>query len=129
MHNREKLMQEGVNLSDGSGLSVENRLTARMLVAVLRRAEASFRVGPELLAALPIAGRDGTLDDRLSDGVDRIRAKTGLLSDARVLALSGWAEGSGGERLVFSIMVNGYTGSQRAAMEAIDDWASLLVAR
>ena len=40
------------------------RRAVRRLVGALRAARASFQVGPELLAALPIAGRDGTLRKR-----------------------------------------------------------------
>ncbi|MFP6641234.1 MAG: D-alanyl-D-alanine carboxypeptidase/D-alanyl-D-alanine-endopeptidase, partial [Myxococcota bacterium] len=86
------LLREGAVFVDGSGLSPDDRISASMLVAALRRARASFRIGPELVSSLPIAGRDGTLEERLLAGMDRIRAKTGLLVDARVLALSGIAQ-------------------------------------
>jgi len=114
------LLGPGAVLVDGSGLSPENRLTARMLATALRVGAASFRVGPELVAALPIAHRDGTLERRADGAEDRVRAKTGLLSDQRATALSGFVELAGGDRAVFSILVNGHSGGSRAAMDAVD---------
>ena len=46
---------------DGSGLSRANRVSARVLVETLRRGDAAFAAGPELLAGLRIAALDGTL--------------------------------------------------------------------
>lgn len=107
-------------LVDGSGLSIQNRLSPRMLTRALGVGAESFAVGPEFVAALPIAHRDGTLERRLEGAAGRIRAKTGLLSDAGVTALSGHAERTDGERLIFSILVNGPGGGTEAGMEAVD---------
>ncbi|MBW2578691.1 MAG: D-alanyl-D-alanine carboxypeptidase, partial [Deltaproteobacteria bacterium] len=75
-------------------------------------------------AALPIAAADGTLENRTEGAADRVRAKTGLLS--RITALSGYALSADGRPLVFSILVNGFTGSDEAAMAAVDRFASEL---
>lgn len=114
-------------LVDGSGLSLQNRLSPRMIVQALRIARASFAFGPELVASLPIAHRDGTLERRLETAQGRIRAKTGLLSDAGVTALSGYAERSDGETLIFSILVNGPGGGGEAGMAAVDRLAEILL--
>jgi D-alanyl-D-alanine carboxypeptidase/D-alanyl-D-alanine-endopeptidase (penicillin-binding protein 4) len=98
-----------------------------MLVRALRVARDSFTIGPELVAALPIAHRDGTLERRLERVEGRIRAKTGLLSDAGVTALSGYAERVDGEGLIFSILVNGPGGGGEAGMEAVDRLAEVLI--
>ncbi|MHA7840201.1 MAG: D-alanyl-D-alanine carboxypeptidase, partial [bacterium] len=82
---------------------------------------------PEFMASMPIADRDGTLEERLPGGTGRIRAKTGLLSDASVTALSGYAERADGETLLFSILVNGHSGGSGAAMEAVDRIAQTLI--
>jgi D-alanyl-D-alanine carboxypeptidase/D-alanyl-D-alanine-endopeptidase (penicillin-binding protein 4) len=116
---------DGIRLVDGSGLSRENRVTARTLVRALRVARASFQLGPELLAALPIAGRDGTLRKRAEGAADRVRAKTGLLE--QVTSLSGYAELADGTPVVFSLLVNGYRSSDGAAMDAVDAFAAALV--
>ncbi|HEX5065287.1 MAG TPA: D-alanyl-D-alanine carboxypeptidase/D-alanyl-D-alanine-endopeptidase [Myxococcota bacterium] len=116
---------EGTNLVDGSGLSPENRVTPRLLVAALRNARASFEYGAEFEAALPIAGTDGTLHERAEASRARIRAKTGLLT--RVTSLSGYAHTADGERIVFSILVNGFRGGAYGAMGAVDGFAAALV--
>jgi D-alanyl-D-alanine carboxypeptidase/D-alanyl-D-alanine-endopeptidase (penicillin-binding protein 4) len=129
---RRELSVLGVDLGearivDGSGLSLQNRISPRMLVEALRVGSESFRLGPEFVASFPIAELDGTLEKRLQGGRGRVRAKTGLLSDADVTALSGYAERNDGERLVFSILVNGHSGSSSAAMEAVDALARSLL--
>lgn len=129
---RGELARLGVDLDrahlvDGSGLSLQNRLSPRMLVHALRIARDSFRFGPEFVAALPIAHRDGTLERRLEQAEGRIRAKTGLLSDAGVTALSGYVDRPDGETLIFSILVNGKGGGGEAGMEAVDRIAEALL--
>ena len=93
----------------------------------LRVARDSFTIGPEFVAALPIAHRDGTLERRLEQAEGRIRAKTGLLSDAGVTALSGYVDRPDGETLIFSILVNGKGGGGEAGMEAVDRIAETLL--
>ncbi len=115
------------NLVDGSGLSLQNRVTPRLLVHALSAGQSSFAFGPEFMAAFPIAQRDGTLERRLGGKQGRIRAKTGLLSDAAVTALSGFAERGDGETLIFSILVNGHAGSSGAATDAVDEIAAALI--
>jgi D-alanyl-D-alanine carboxypeptidase/D-alanyl-D-alanine-endopeptidase (penicillin-binding protein 4) len=117
----------GAKLIDGSGLSIQNRLAPRMLVRALAVGRASFRSGPEFVAALPIARTDGTLEKRIRQGRGRIRAKTGLLSDAAVTSLSGYAEREDGETWIFSILVNGHSGDSGAAMDAVDRLAQTLL--
>ena len=127
---RERLVALGIAPSgfamvDGSGLSHSNRVTPRTLATALRIARASFALGPEFVAALPIAGRDGTLGHRGVGAVDLIRAKTGLLDGAA--ALSGLAQARDGTPLAFSIIVNGYTRGDADARAGIDRFAAALV--
>ncbi len=129
---RRELEALGIDLAearlvDGSGLSLQNRLSPRMIVEALRIARASFEIGPEFVSALPIAHRDGTLERRLERAEGRIRAKTGLLSDAGVTALSGYAERPDGDTLIFSILVNGPGGGGEAGMVAVDRIAEVLL--
>jgi len=116
---------EGVVWVDGSGLSYENRVTPRLLVAALSMARDSFRFGPEFEAALPIASADGTLEKRAEEARGRVRAKTGLLT--RVTSLSGYAERPDGEDVRFSVIVNGFRRSAREAMDALDGFVAALV--
>jgi D-alanyl-D-alanine carboxypeptidase/D-alanyl-D-alanine-endopeptidase (penicillin-binding protein 4) len=120
---RLELGRRGLVLVDGSGLSRANRVTPRTLVGALRIARRSFRFGPELVASLPIAAGDGTLAKRAEAIPGAVRAKTGLLDG--VTGLSGFARGADGE-LVFSILANGYRGSDEQAMAALDGFAAAL---
>jgi D-alanyl-D-alanine carboxypeptidase/D-alanyl-D-alanine-endopeptidase (penicillin-binding protein 4) len=112
-------------LVDGSGLSYQNRVSPRVFVKALRLASGSFKFGPELIAALPIAAGDGTLEERAKASRGEVRAKTGLLNG--VTSLSGFAQLSDGERAVFSLLVNGYRVSDDRAMNVVDRFAAELV--
>ena len=117
----------GTHIVDGSGLSTRNRVSARSLNAALTVGGRAFAFGPELVAALPRAADDGTLEKRARKSKGRVRAKTGLLSDARVTSLSGYAELADGEIAVFSIVVNAYANGARAAMDGVDAFVAELI--
>jgi len=126
---REELAEHGVpdaglRMVDGSGLSTENRVSPRTLVAALRAADQSFGIGPEFEAALPIAAADGTLRKRSRGAAGRVRAKTGLLTG--VTGLSGYAARPDGTQVVFSILVNGFRDGADGAMAAVDRFAAEL---
>ncbi len=114
-------------LLDGSGLSYENRLTARDLVRVLGAA----RRTPSYDAfydSLAIAGEDGTLEDRMrgTAAAGNAHAKTGTLNIA--VCLSGYVT-SANDRLVgYAILVNGGSVSWGDATAAQDDVVAMLAA-
>lgn len=92
-------------LVDGSGLSRQNLVTPRAAVQMLGYA-ARQRWGESFRSTLPIAGEDGTLEDRLkgTPAANRVHAKTGSLEHVR--GISGYATTLHGENLVFSILTN-----------------------
>lgn len=95
------------SIVDGSGLSRADRVSPRMLVRLLDR-----MAGDGVLAAtLPVAGRSGTLADRMRRGRvrDHCRAKTGTLYG--VSAISGYCELVGGHTVAFSLLENGVCSS------------------
>jgi serine-type D-Ala-D-Ala carboxypeptidase/endopeptidase (penicillin-binding protein 4) len=114
----------GVRLVDGSGLSLLDRMTSGALVSLLSAMWNDDEVRLELLAALPVAGRTGTLDRRMRSGAATgvVRAKTGTTSNAS--ALSGFV----GDRYVFSVLQNGFPVSYTWARVAQDRFATLLAA-
>jgi D-alanyl-D-alanine carboxypeptidase/D-alanyl-D-alanine-endopeptidase (penicillin-binding protein 4) len=116
---------EGVEIVDGSGLSRGNRVSARLLVGALRRADQSFAVGPDLLAGLPIAAEDGTLRKRAEQARGLVRAKTGTLDG--VTALAGWARTVRGREVVFAVISNGHRHGDVEAIAAVDAFAAALV--
>lgn len=93
--------------ADGSGLSDDNRLTARVLVDI---ADLVWHDGGEkygaLAAGLPVGGYNGTLDSRfMNDGMGGlVHAKTGSLSD--VVSLSGYLQTKQGRLLEFAVIVD-----------------------
>lgn len=116
----------GVRVNDGSGLSRQDLVTTRVLSGLLMHAQRQ-EWGPAFLASLPLAGQDGTLRRRMTEGPARgkIRAKTGSLS--QVSALSGYAEAEDGRRLVFALLINNYPGRLSDCKSAEDAFAEALV--
>ena len=104
---------------DGSGLSRRNVVSPDALLAVLRRMAAQGMTSP-FVAALPIAGTDGSLAGRMSGTAAQgnVRAKTGTMSNIRSLA--GYVTTRDGEPLAFVIIVNNFEGAGSAATQAID---------
>lgn len=96
---------QGAVLVDGSGLSRQNWLTPNGLVTLLQQ---MARTGYASLwrRSLPLAGRSGTLRQRLRNTAaqDRVWAKTGTLRG--VVALAGYVEPVQDRPLVFSIVLN-----------------------
>ena len=90
-------------VADGSGLSRSNRTSPRQVVRLL----SSMEGDPLFRASLAVAGRSGTLADRLrsSPARGRCQGKTGTL--VSVSALSGYCQTRGGDTLAFSILMNG----------------------
>jgi serine-type D-Ala-D-Ala carboxypeptidase/endopeptidase (penicillin-binding protein 4) len=107
-------------MRNGSGLNDSNRFSAAQTNRLLEYMMKNFPVMPEYLSSLGIAGKDGTLKFRFdgSDAVGRLRGKTGTLEN--VSALSGYVESMGGERFVFSIMVNDFPGRASSVVQYID---------
>lgn len=94
---------------DGSGLSRYNYVTADLIVGILQHVWNDPVLRGPYLAALPVGGHDGTLENRMRDSdLDRrVQAKTGTISNVR--ALSGYLTTSSGEKVAFSIIVNNST--------------------
>jgi len=110
---------------EGSGLSRNNLTTANATVRLLEFM--SRHPGGEVYRqALPIAGVDGTLGNRMkgTPAQGRVLAKTGTLRWAH--SLSGYVNSVAGERLAFSILLNRYSGPGAAAREALDTIAAEL---
>jgi D-alanyl-D-alanine carboxypeptidase/D-alanyl-D-alanine-endopeptidase (penicillin-binding protein 4) len=106
----------GAIMVDGSGLSTDDRVPPRLLGALLSAAAAPPQ-GPRdteflrtILTGLPVAGGDGTLDDRFGSGPAAagrgvVRAKTGTLTG--VSSLAGVVTDADGRLLVFALLSNG----------------------
>ena len=112
----------GVVIADGSGLSLDDRLTASAVTSLLVHMWNDEAMRAEVWSMLPIAGVNGTLVRRMRDtaAMGQVRAKTGTTDEAS--ALSGYAR----DRYAFAVIQNGSPVSDWAAREAQDRFATAL---
>ena len=116
------LALDGWKQVGGSGLSRDNRVSARQVCGLLSAVRAlspseeeprasGLQSSSERLAlaifedAMPVAGETGTLAKRMRDTAarGRVHAKTGFINGTS--GLSGWLQTESGRELVFSILV------------------------
>ncbi len=98
--------EQDFQLSEASGLSRGNRLSASALVKVLLSAAHDFSYNSEFISSLGISGSDGTMKDKLSDAIGKrmVRAKTGTLRG--VTSLAGYGKSKDRKNFAFAILVN-----------------------
>ncbi len=97
---------DGIMQMDGSGLSRHNLATPEAVVQVYQY----MRKSPYAIAwdaSLTVGGVDGTLRNRFkgTSAEANVRGKTGTIN--QVSSLSGYLMSASGEKIVFSIIVNG----------------------
>ena len=112
--------------ADGSGLSREDRRSAREWRSLLQAAQAQ-PWAERLVGSLPLGARTGTLSRRFARtaAAANVRAKTGWIDEAR--ALSGYLTTAGGRPVVFSVIVNGTTPNS-PALNALDSLVAAIAA-
>ncbi|MFN1217869.1 D-alanyl-D-alanine carboxypeptidase/D-alanyl-D-alanine-endopeptidase [Chryseobacterium kwangjuense] len=99
----------GLNYMDGSGLSRSNNVTPISQVKFLTSLmdEKYYKT---YFTSLPVGGQSGTLKRMfIGTGNGQVFAKTGTLNKVKTLA--GYLKTNSGKTLVFSLMVNNYSGS------------------
>jgi D-alanyl-D-alanine carboxypeptidase/D-alanyl-D-alanine-endopeptidase (penicillin-binding protein 4) len=108
-------------IEEGSGLSRDNLASPDATVALLQFMS-RHKSAQVYLDALPIAGVDGTLRNRMKNtpAMGNLRAKTGTLRWAN--SLSGYVSTAAGEHLAFSSMLNRYhpVGQAHSSREDLD---------
>ena len=128
---KEYLRRQGIPtdrlvIADGSGVSRYNLTNAdtiaRLLVAVSKDQE-TF---PLFAAALPLAGKDGTLVNRMkgTPAEQKVKAKTGTMQG--VSALAGYTVTADGEPVAFAMIVENFVGSEQRMRKFLDRIAVLL---
>jgi D-alanyl-D-alanine carboxypeptidase/D-alanyl-D-alanine-endopeptidase (penicillin-binding protein 4) len=97
-----------VKFEEGSGLSRNNLVTPNATIALLQFMSKHVEA-QSYHDALPVAGRDGTLRNRLKGtrAEGNVHAKTGTLRWAN--STSGYVTTAAGEKLVFCLMLNRYS--------------------
>jgi len=130
---REELVEWGIDVTqvvlvDGSGLSLDNRLTCDAILTVLQRSGFESPVGQ----GLPVAGQTGTLATAFVDHpvAGRLRGKTGTLNNPpfnvdppAVKALAGFLPVEGGSAVEYVLILNGPTISDQSEYRPV--WEAL----
>ncbi len=97
-------------IADGSGLSRQNRLSARILVEIVRDLYRPPELRADFLCSLAVSGVDGTLARRLRSAstLGQVMAKTGSLSGVSSLSGVAFPHGQAASRAIgFSVVTNG----------------------
>ena len=97
--------------TDGSGLSRYSLVTPEQTISLLTFLYQRFPLAYEYIAALPVSGRDGTLQKRFRVPTQQgfVRAKTGTMTG--INSLSGFLYTSNGHTLAFTMYINRKPGS------------------
>lgn len=103
--------QTGINFknaifTDGSGLSRYSLVTPEQTISLLKFLYQRFPLSYEYISALPVSGRDGTLQRRFRIPTQQgfVRAKTGTMTG--VNSLSGYLYTANGHTLAFAMYIN-----------------------
>lgn len=106
----------GVHAVDGSGLTRSNRASPRQVVNLLL-AMREDPAGDDFIQDLALAGKEGTVDDRMhgTAAYARCRTKTGTITG--VSNLSGYCFNRSGRIMAFSILMNGVSNLSLAHLD------------
>ena len=103
---------------DGSGLSRYNLFSPKNFIYILNKLQKEFGLD-RMKRILPTAGQ-GTLRGYYENAAGYIYAKTGSMSNN--VSLSGYLITKQNKLLLFSVMINNYSGSGRAGRKAIEQF-------
>lgn len=106
LHQQTNINFDKAVFTDGSGMSRYNLVTPAQTMALLQFLYQRFPMSYEYIAALPISGRDGTLQKRFKVPQQQgfVRAKTGTMTGMN--SLSGYMYTSNGHTLAFAMYIN-----------------------
>ena len=98
------LNPENYKIVDGSGVSLYNYISPRLLLEYLKYAHRHAEIFQPFYESLPIAGVDGTLEHRMKKtrAYRKVHAKTGSVTG--VSSLAGYAKADNGHLLAFAII-------------------------
>lgn len=111
---------EGLFIEDGSGLSPLNAVSSEGIAALLFYMKRHGGHFSEFYASLPDAGKEGTLKNHFTDPVfeSRMKAKSGSMT--RVRSYAGYLRSLSGKELIFSIIVNNFSGASQPVVSHIE---------
>ncbi len=111
-----ELDPENYRIADGSGISLYNYITPELLMECLKFAYADTYIFQELYKALPVAGIDGTLQNRMKTGkaYKNVHAKTGSVTG--ISSLAGFVKAVNNNDLAFVIINQNVRESKKARL-------------
>ncbi|MCH8879036.1 MAG: D-alanyl-D-alanine carboxypeptidase, partial [Planctomycetes bacterium] len=109
----------GMVIADGSGLSRDNRASARQIVQILRHVYMDSDGGSLFIDSLSLNATRGTLRKRMKDIPGRVMAKTGYMRGVR--SLSGYVRATPKEWYAFSVLFNEIPGGTAPYNRIHDD--------
>jgi serine-type D-Ala-D-Ala carboxypeptidase/endopeptidase (penicillin-binding protein 4) len=112
---------DGFFIEDGSGLSPRNAISSEALVNFLGYMKNRGTYFAEYFKSLPEAGKSGTLKSYFRDPVfeGKMNAKSGSMT--RVRCYAGYLITNSHRNVVFSILVNNYTGTPQKIITGIEE--------
>ena len=116
---RNRIDSKGMYVSDGSGMSRTNAISAYHLTGILNYM-ASSKNYQSFYSSLPIAGKSGTMKNlgRNTYAAGRLRAKSGTMT--RVKSYAGYVTSKSGKNLAFAIIVNNYNCSNSTMTKKLE---------
>jgi PBP4 family serine-type D-alanyl-D-alanine carboxypeptidase len=114
-------------ITNGSGLSWENRISAHCFVDTLQSTYRDFRVFADLMGSLPVGGQTGTLKNRFKRvgpniQAQKVRAKTGTIWSRQVVtSLVGFTQLASGEQVAFALIENDQR-NDPGLLSGLKDW-------
>jgi serine-type D-Ala-D-Ala carboxypeptidase/endopeptidase (penicillin-binding protein 4) len=111
----------GFFISDGSGLSARNNISARTFTQIMSKTYSDTKTFCNFYDQLAIAGETGTLANigRKSAAANNIRAKSGSIN--RVRSYTGYATTRSGRIIAFCVIVNNYSCSGGAMRQKLEE--------
>ena len=112
---------DGMFIEDGSGLSPVNSINSKELAKLLFYMKKNGRYFTEYFNSLPDAGKEGTLKNYFRDPAfdSRLKAKSGSMT--RVRSYAGYFTTQSGKQMIFSIIVNNYSGPSKKIISHIEE--------
>ncbi|GMT44642.1 MAG: D-alanyl-D-alanine carboxypeptidase DacC [bacterium] len=111
---------QGMTLTDGSGLSQYNAVTPRQMVFLLNYMKKNSPYFDVYYNSLPVAGQEGTVEEMFkgSAAAGNLRAKSGTID--RVKAYTGYVTSRSGREIIFSMIVNNFSGKSKEARAQLE---------
>jgi len=111
----------GMFIEDGSGLSSLDAINTKELVRMLLYMRNKGKYFPEFYSSFPDAGKEGTLKNYFKDALfdSRLKAKSGSMT--RVRSFAGYFTTLSGKKMVFSIIINNFSGPSKKIISEIEE--------